>query len=360
MPSSEDRAFLVRATEASIRIGLVGLLVLWCFHVARPFIQPMLWGIILAVAVQPAYLRLCRVLGGRQRLAATVLVVGSLLLLTVPSVLITTSLVESAAELAGKLHEGEIRIPPPPSAVADWPVVGARLHALWTTASQDLEAALGQALPLVKTTGQTILSGSASAGFGIVMFALSIVIAGVLLSYGDRATGAARRIARRLTPERGDELIDLTRDTVESVTLGILGVALIQTVLAGIGLLVAGVPAAGLWALLVLLLAVVQIPTVLVLGPIVVYVFATSSPVIAVPFAAWTLAVAFSDNVLKPLLLGRGVEVPMLVIFMGAIGGFILEGIIGLFAGAVVLAVGFTLFKAWLEDAPEPGRVSSS
>ncbi len=110
-------------------------------------------------------------------------------------------------------------------------------------------------------------------------------------------------------------------------------------------------PAAGLWALLVLLLAVVQIPTLLVLGPIIVYVFATGSTVIAVFFAVWSTAVGLSDNVLKPLLLGRGVDVPMLVILMGAIGGFILQGIIGLFVGAVVLAVGFTLFRAWLEDA---------
>jgi predicted PurR-regulated permease PerM len=360
MPSSEDRAFLVRATEASIRIGLVALLVFWCFSVVRPFIQPVLWGIILAISIHPAYLRLCRLMGGRQRLAAAVLVVGSLLLLTVPSVLITTSLVESAAGLAEALHEGELRVPPPPASVADWPVVGDRLHGLWSMASQNLEAALGEARPVLRATAQHVLAASASAGFGIVMFALSIVIAAVLLSYGERATDAARRIARRLTPERGDELLALTRDTVGSVTLGILGVALIQGVLAGIGLLVAGVPAAGLWALLVLLLAVVQIPTVLVLGPIVVYVFATSPTGIAVLFAVWSLAVGFSDNVLKPLLLGRGVEVPILVIFMGAIGGFILEGIIGLFAGAVVLAVGFTLFKAWLEEAPESGSASSS
>jgi predicted PurR-regulated permease PerM len=352
MPSIEDRAFLTRAVETSVRIGLIALLAIWCFQVVRPFIQPILWGIILAVAVHPAYWRLCHVMGGRKRLAATVLVVGSILLLTVPSVLITTSLLDSATELAGDLHKGEIKIPPPPPSVADWPIVGEGLHALWATASQNLEAALGQARPLLKATGQWILSKSAAAGFGIVMFALSIVIAGVLLSYGDPVKATSRRIARRLVGERGDELIDLTRDTVESVTLGILGVALIQGVLAGIGMLVAGVPAAGLWALLVLLMAVIQIPTVLLLGPIVVYVFATSSTVIAILFAVWSLTVAFSDNVLKPVLLGRGVDVPMLVIFMGAIGGFILEGIIGLFAGAVVLAVGFTLFKAWLEEAP--------
>lgn len=350
MPSSEDRAFHKRALEASIRIGLIALLVIWCFEVVRPFIQPIVWGIILAIAIHPAYLRLGRVMGGRERLAATSLVVGSLLLLIVPSVMITTSLVESATELAGKLREGEVKIPPPPTAVADWPIIGGGLHALWAEASRDLEAALRQAQPLLKAIGRWMLSGGATAGFGIVMFALSIVIAGVLLSYGEQATDTARRIARRLVDERGDELVRLTGDTVESVTRGILGVALIQGLLAGIGMLVAGVPAAGLWALLVLLMAVVQIPTVLILGPIIVYVFATSSTTIAVLFAIWSLAVGFSDNVLKPMLLGRGVDVPTLVIFMGAIGGFILQGIIGLFAGAVVLSVGYTLFKAWLED----------
>ena len=350
MPSSEDRAFHKRALETSIRIGLIALLVIWCFEVVRPFIQPIVWGIILAIAIHPAYLRLGRVMGGRERLAATSLVVGSLLLLIVPSVMITTSLVESATELAGKLREGEVKIPPPPTAVADWPIIGGGLHALWAEASRDLEAALRQAQPLLKAIGRWMLSGGATAGFGIVMFALSIVIAGVLLSYGEQATDTARRIARRLVDERGDELVRLTGDTVESVTRGILGVALIQGLLAGIGMLVAGVPAAGLWALLVLLMAVVQIPTVLILGPIIVYVFATSSTTIAVLFAIWSLAVGFSDNVLKPMLLGRGVDVPTLVIFMGAIGGFILQGIIGLFAGAVVLSVGYTLFKAWLED----------
>jgi len=275
------------------------------------------------------------------------------LLLTVPSVMITTSLVESASELATKLNEGHIKVPPPPASVAEWPFVGDRIHSFWSTASHNVEAAIDQSGPVVKAVGRRLLETSAAAGFGVLMFALSIGIAGALLSYADQIKPAIRRVAKRIVPERGDELVDLTRATIESVTLGILGVALIQGVLSGIGLLAAGVPAAGLWALLVLLMAVVQLPTVLLLGPIIVYVFSTSSTVVAVLFAIWTLAVAFSDNILKPLLLGRRVEVPTLVIFMGAIGGFILEGIIGLFAGAVVLAVGFTLFKTWLEETPE-------
>lgn len=347
MPTTEDRVFSYRAVETSIRIGLIALLVVSCFQVVRPFVQTIIWGIILAIAIHPIYVRLVRVMGGREKLAAAALVLSSLLLLIIPLVMITTGIVESAAELADKLHEGEIAVPPPPVAVADWPIFGGRLHDLWATASQSLEAALHQVIPHL-AAGQRALS----AGIGIAMFALSIAIAGVLLSYGDRATNGAHRIARRLAPERGDELVALTGVTVQSVTRGILGVAAIQAFLAGIGMLAVGLPLAGVWALLVFLVAVVQIPALLVLGPIIAYVFATSSTIVAVLFCVWALAVSLSDNVLKPILLGRGVDVPMLVIFVGAIGGFILGGIIGLFVGAVLLAVGYTLFNAWVEDVP--------
>jgi predicted PurR-regulated permease PerM len=350
MTSNEDRAFEGRAVETSVRIGLLALLVFWCFAIVRPFLQPIVWGFILAIAARPAHTRLRDALGGRGKLAATILVAGTLLLMAVPSVMITTSLVESAAGLAGQLEAGALRVPPPPPGVADWPIIGDPLHAFWATANRNLEAALAEARPMLLTAGRGALAQGASAGVGILLFALSIVIAGVLLATGQRAPDAARRIARRITPARGDELVTLTQNTVSSVTVGILGVALIQAVLGGIGLLVAGVPAAGLWALFVLLFAVVQLPTILIFAPIIVYVFATASTGLAVVFTVWSLAVAFSDNILKPLLLGRGAPVPTLVIFMGAIGGFILQGIIGLFVGAVVLAVGYTLFQAWLEE----------
>lgn len=350
MPTSEDRAFLHRAVETSLRIALIAVLVIWCFQMVRPFLHPMVWGIILAIAIHPAHVRLTGMLAGRARLSATILVVGSLVLLIVPSVLITSSLVTSATELATSLLEGETRVPPPPAVVGEWPFFGGWLYGLWSAASQNLDAALGQLTPQLKVVGQEILTRAASAGLGIVTFALSIVIAGVLLTQDERGTDVARRVARRLAEERGDQLVELTAQTVQSVTRGILGVALIQAVLAGAGMLAAGVPAAGLWSLLVLLLATVQLPAVLLLGPIIVYVFATSTTVVAVLFAIWTLAVSLSDNVLKPMLLGRGVDVPMLVIFVGAIGGFIMEGLIGLFVGAVLLAVAYRLFNDWLDQ----------
>jgi predicted PurR-regulated permease PerM len=237
--------------------------------------------------------------------------------------------------------------------VADWPLIGDDVYAFWQTANRNLETALRQIAPQLKGIGLWLVSTGATTGVGIVKFVISIVIAGVLLANGPRVARAARGIATRLAGERGGQLTQLAGATVQSVTRGILGVAVIQSLLAGIGMLVVGVPASGLWALLVLLLAVIQLPSLLVLAPVIVYVFSTSSTFVAVVFAVWSVLVGTSDTFLKPMLMGRGVDLPMLVIFMGAIGGFLRAGIIGLFVGAVVLALGYTLFTAWLQETPE-------
>jgi predicted PurR-regulated permease PerM len=347
----EDRIVLRRVLETSLHLAVVALLLVYCYRVVQPFIQPFAWAAILAVAINPVYLRLRHALGGRAGPAAAALVVTSLLVLAIPTILITANLVESSAEMAGRIQDGTVRVPPPPSSVADWPLVGERVHAFWATASVNLEAAVHEAGPAVKAVAHWLLKTSAGAGKGIVIFMLSLVIAGFLLSYQESVAGVANTVARRLFHERGEGLVELSRNTVESVTRGILGVALIQATLSGIGLLAAGVPAAGLWALLVLLMAVVQLPPILILGPIIVYVFASSPTLVAILFALWTVPVSFSDNLLKPLLLGRGASVPTLVIFVGAIGGFMLEGVIGLFLGAIAVALVFTLLKVWLEDA---------
>ncbi|MHC4342596.1 MAG: AI-2E family transporter, partial [Planctomycetota bacterium] len=282
MNSAEDRAFFTRALETSIRIGLLLFLVLYCFQIARPFLPPILWGIILAVATQPIHAALCRVTGGRSSLAATILVVGALLVLIVPSTLLTTNLVDSATSLAKAVDAGTLEVPPPPPGVADWPFVGEQVHAFWAAASRNLDTALDPLHPQLKAVGGWMLRTSASAGLGLLIFALSIVIAGVLLASSGTAVGAAQRIAERLVPDRGGELVHLAHGTVQSVTRGILGTAFIQAFLASLGMILVGVPAFGLWALLILLLAVVQLPTLLVLAPIIVWVFASSSTGVAV------------------------------------------------------------------------------
>jgi len=351
---SDDKLFRARALEATIHIGLTVLLLYWCFKIGQPFIETIVWGIIIAVAIHPGYERLKSALGGRGRLAATLITLFALIILLVPTYMLSESLISAVQDYSANIDKGTLRVPPPPESVRSWPVIGEPLHAFWKLASNNLAAALSKIVPLLKKYGVPLLSTAAGAGVGILKFVVSILIAGVLLANAVGGGRAARAIARRLTGEQGTNAVELAEATVRSVSLGIIGVAVIQTLMAGLGFLVVGVPGAGLWALLVLILAVVQLPTILILGPIIVYVFATSSTVIAVLFAIWSLLVGMSDAFLKPLLMGRGVDVPMLVIFIGAIGGFISSGIIGLFVGAIILALGYKLFILWLNQDAQP------
>jgi predicted PurR-regulated permease PerM len=280
-----------------------------------------------------------------------VLTLIALLILIVPSIILGASLVDTAATLSGELDAKDLAVPPPPAGVADFPLVGERLYEGWFAASQNLEAALVKLAPHLKNAGLWLLSTVGDLGRGLVMLLLAILIAGVLLPFGRRGAAFARRAASSVAGRRGPELASLAASSVQSVTRGILGVAIIQSLLAGLGMLVVGVPAAGLWSLLILILAVMQLPAMIVIIPIIFYVFSTSSIAASVLFAIWGVLVGLSDNVLKPLLMGRGSSVPMLVLFMGSVGGFIASGILGLFVGAVVLSLGYTIFMAWIEGS---------
>ena len=349
--TEDDRIFGRRITRAVVRLSLLALLVFWCLKILGPFINPIIGGVVIAIAVQTPYAKLARAMGGRPKLAAVLLIAMSLLVLILPTITLGASLVETTAELSGDfIHDG-IRIPPPPDAVADWPLVGERLSELWLATSQNLESALVKLAPYLKDVGLWLVSTVGDMGFGLVMFVVAIIIAGALLPNGERAAKLARKVASVVAGDRGPELAELAASSVQSVTRGVLGVALIQSLLGGLGMLVAGVPAAGLWTLLILILAVMQLPAMLVLVPVIFYVFSTSSTTVAVLFTIWSALVGLSDNVLKPLLMGHGSEVPMLVLFMGSLGGFMTGGILGLFVGAVILSLGYTVFMAWLEDA---------
>lgn len=355
----EERRFQERAVQTGIRLSLLGLLVYLCFRIVEPFLTTFVWGVIIAIATFTPYKRLARALGNRPKLAGGLMVAFGLLLLILPTVALGASLVDTAQSLSEDLEGKIIAVPPPPASVQDWPLVGHELHSLWMGASQNLESALRRFAPQIRQVGVWLVSRVGQLSVGLLMFIVAIVIAGVLLPNAERGRLLARNIATIVTGERGAELVALSVSSIRSVTRGILGVALIQALLGGLGMLVAGVPAAGLWTLLLLLIAIVQLPTLLVLAPVAVYVFSVSSTAVAVLFAIWAVLVGLSDNVLKPLLMGRGTNVPTLVIFLGAIGGFVLEGIIGLFVGAVVLSVGFTLFTAWLGEAARQDEVPS-
>ena len=339
------------ALEASIHVGLAILLAAACFLILRPFIPLVSWGIIIAVAAYPAVKKLQLALGGRGVLAAILFTVALLAVLIVPVVLLAETLVEGVQALVAYFREGRLIIPPPPAGVATWPVIGAPLSNLWSLASKDITEVVRSFAPQIKAVVPGVLSASAGLGLTVLQFALSIVVAGTLLANAEAAYKVTGALADRFFEEKGREIQQLIGSTIRSVTTGILGVALIQTVLAGLGFLVAGLPGAGLWAAAFLVAAVLQIGA-LVLIPAVIYMFAISSVAKAGIFLPWCILVALLDNVLKPLLLGRGVAVPIVVVFLGAIGGFVAMGIIGLFIGAIVLSVGYNLFLAWLGRTP--------
>jgi predicted PurR-regulated permease PerM len=357
---NSEKTFVNNALEATIRIGLLVLLAAWCFEIVKPFVIPIAWGVIIAVGTYPAFLRLARQLGDKRTLAATFIAILGLVLLLVPAFLLGGTLIDSAHGLAEGLQEGSIAVPPPSEAVKTWPMVGEKLHSFWNQASNNLAATLGKLAPQLQAIGSWVLSTAAGAGWGLLQFVIAIVIAGVLLANAASGSRVAYSIATRLAGAKGVEFAKLAESTVRSVTKGILGVALIQSTLIGLGFLVMGIPGAGLWALLCLILSVIQIGPFPVVLPILIYVFSAYDTVPAVLFLVWSLLAGSIDNILKPILLGRGVEVPMAIIFIGAIGGFISSGIIGLFVGAVVLVLGYGLFLAWLNEVPLPDDTEPS
>ncbi|KPK66884.1 MAG: hypothetical protein AMS21_00330 [Gemmatimonas sp. SG8_38_2] len=346
-----DSAWEHRVTQTVIRLSLLALLAFWCLRFVSPFINPIIGGIVIAIAVQTPYVKLTRAIGGRPRTAAVVLTLIALLILIVPSIVLGASLVDTARTLTGELDAQDLAVPPPPGRVADLPLVGESVYQTWLAASQNLEAALVKLAPHLKDAGLWLVSTVGHLGRGLLMLLLAILIAGALLPFGQRGAAFARRAASSVAGGRGPELAALAASSIQSVTRGVLGVAIIQALLAGLGMLVVGVPAAGLWSLLILIFAVMQLPSMIVIIPIIFYVFSTSSIAASVLFAIWGALVGLSDNVLKPLLMGRGSSVPMLVLFMGSLGGFIASGILGLFVGAVVLSLGYTVLMAWLEGS---------
>lgn len=343
------------AIEVGIRLGAIALLVVACVMIMAPFVDIVLWAGIVAIAADRPFETLCRWMGGRRKLTAALALTVTLLILLVPTVRLTGTLVVNAREVARDVKEGTVRIPAPDARVAEWPVVGPKVFEGWTLASENLREAVGHVEPQLQAVAQWLLRVAAGAVGGILKLLASALIAAVLLVQNDARQSVMEMIAVRMAgPQRGPELSRLANATVRSVVQGIVGVAVLQSILAGIGFMIAGIPGAGLWALLVLVAAIVQLPVSLAVIPPILIAYSTMGGAPATVFAIWSVAVSLLDNLLKPMLFGRGVEVPSLVVFIGAIGGMLTMGIVGLFLGAVVLAVGFALFRAWLQSPGAP------
>ncbi len=337
------------AIEIAIKVFLLGIVLYWAFMILKPFIMLVIWAIIIAVALAPFIDKMDKRSTMSRSKIIWSLVFTAVLALVLPTYFLADSMISSSQDIALQLKEGTLVVPPPSEKVAEWPLIGKKAHLLWSEASTNLEETLRHYQPQLKEYASKIVSAIGGAVGTVLQFVVSLIIAAVFLSNSDGSVKVYQAIARRLVGEKGVEWAQLSAMTVRSVVQGILGIALIQSGLSLVGLIIIGVPFAPLWAFGVLFLAIIQLPPILLLGPIAAYVFSYADTTPAVIFTVYALIVSMSDAFLKPLLLGRGVDIPMLVILLGAIGGMIMSGIIGLFVGAVVLALSYKLFITWLE-----------
>ncbi|MFH6782044.1 MULTISPECIES: AI-2E family transporter [Methylobacterium] len=335
-----------------LQVGLVAALIYACSRILSPLSEILLWSAILAVMLYPLHRRLL-VRVGESGSALLIGLVGIAVMLAA-TILIVTSLGSSAATILSGLRDQTLTVPPPPPRLADLPLVGRKLAEAWALAADNAPAALARYGPMLKRPAAWLLSTARRFATGEVSFVLSFAIAAFLVGYGKAAASFTRRVLVRATgsPARGIALAGLAVDTIRGVALGIVGVAVVQSLLLGAGFFVIGLPAAGLWTLASLLLCIVQVPAVILTIPVMGYVFATHDTVPALVFSLWTLGAGLSDNILKPLLLGRGLDVPMPVILAGVVGGVIADGLLGLFIGPVVLATGYVLLVGWMTRHP--------
>jgi len=338
--------------EALIRVGLVFFLLVAAWRVFEPFLGLMLWALILAVALYPLHLKLEKMLGGKSSLAATIIVLIGLVGIGWPTVELASSFATHAQELYEGLSENTFTIAAPNDSVAQWPVVGERLHAAWSAAATDLPAFVAEHQQQLGDITRKVLSVTAGTMGSIFLFLGALIVAGIMMAYGEAASSSILNILGRVSsPDSAVHLRSLSTATIRSVATGVIGVAFIQALLLGVVYGFAGIPFASVLAVVVLFVGIIQVPATVVSIPVLAWLWtqdaATTSNLI------WTVVIlvaGLADNVLKPLLLGRGVDAPMPVILIGALGGMVVKGMVGMFIGAVMLAVGYVVFMDWVNE----------
>jgi predicted PurR-regulated permease PerM len=349
-PEEGKKSLLSTAVDLTVKIGTLLLIIFLCFKILMPFVSILLWALIIAIILAPVYERMGKWFGGRKKLSALVIALIGLAILLVPSYLLVDSIVVGLRELGESFREGTLDLPPPPASVAEWPLIGEWLYGNWVEIHEDLTEAVRKYMPQLRGFGEKVLNSLAGTGLGILQFALSIIIASVMLTYTEKVVSGIDRLFIKLAGDKGLEYAEVIDKTVRNVATGVLGVAIIQTTLFGAAMIFSGVPLAGFWILICLIIAIIQIPMIIVSLPLVIYSFATKEPLPAILWSLVFLVIGGVDNFLKPLIMGAGASVPMLVIFLGALGGFIAYGFLGLFFGAFVVSLGYKLYQAWLDS----------
>jgi predicted PurR-regulated permease PerM len=341
-------------TDTMIRIGLIAITAVLCYHTFNPFMGLMVWALILAITLYPMHQGIARRLGGKQGRAATLMVLIGILLIGAPLVMVSESLAAQLEDVAVAYKNDTLSIAAPSPSVAKLPVIGEKVYALWNAAATNMPEFLEENKTTLEAASKYIFSMVVSAAGGVFLFIGALIIAGIMMAWGQSGSAAMRQIICRISgPEKGPELHSLSALTVRSVAAGVIGVAFIQALILGVGFIFAGIPGAGILAVIVLLIGILQLPALLISLPAIAYLWAggDASTTHNTIWTVYMLVGGAADNVLKPLLLGRGVDVPMPVILIGALGGMVSAGIVGLFVGAVLLAVGYQVFMDWVASS---------
>lgn len=334
-----------------IKIVLLSLLLLWSFYIVRPFVTIIIWSIIVAVSLYPFHQKLLKLFKGKkQGLVTSLFVLILLALIVVPTINLTGSVIDSGQEIYQEFDSGTLKIPPPAETVKEWPLVGEKLYSTWSSASKDLENFIVNYKEEIASTLSVFFSSFAGLMGSVALALFALIFAGVFMMSAESGYQSGIKFSNRLVPGKGELFMKMCVNTIRSVVKGILLVAIIQSVLAYIGFLVIGLPAASLFALLVLVMAIIQIPVIVAMIPAIALVFSYADTTPAILFTIFAVIVALSDNFLKPILLGKGLETPMLVILIGALGGMMFQGLLGLFIGPVILALVYQLYNTWVSE----------
>ena len=335
-----------------IKIVILSGLLVWSFSIVKPFILLMVWAIIVAVALYPIYQKLLNVFKGKKKgLITSLFVIVLLALIVLPTINVTQSIVDSSKEIYQNFDQGSLKIPPPNESVKDWPLVGKKLYGVWYNASSDVESFIKENPEEVKSSLGWLFDSFKGLMGSVILSLIALIIAGVFMSSAENGYKTGVKFMERLKEGRGVELMEMCTNTIRSVVKGILLVAIIQAILSYFGFAMIGLSSmAGILSILVLLAAIIQIPVTLVAIPVIIYVFSFAETTPAIIFAIYMIIVSLLDNVLKPMLLAKGLQTPMIVILMGAIGGMMFQGILGLFIGPVVLAIMHKLYINWVNQ----------
>ncbi len=334
--------------EQSLGWIILALLLGGCLLVLLPFVSALLWAVVLSSSSWPVYRRLLKLLGGRRTLAALLMALAMICIILLPFVIVGATLADNVKELTAATQRWIDAGPPaPPEWLAKVPGVGQRAVDYWQSLAADSSKLLEAAKRFIEPVSGWLLRVGLALGRGLLELALSILIAFFLFRDGGQAAERLSTAVVRIAGERGKHLLEVAGNTVRGVVYGILGTALVQAVLAGIGFFIAGVPGAGLLALLTFFLSVLPVGPPLVWLPAALWLFHQGSTGWGIFMLIWGVGVSSVDNFVKPWLISQGSDMPFLLIFFGVIGGALAFGFIGVFIGPTLLAVGYRLVEEW-------------